>query len=144
MIAHHDKVGPLAAEQPQQFQLRDVRVLKLVDKNVPVTRAKRLAKGLVGAKMKNGVHDLRAEREQLAFAEEKFARAISSRNFLDPGDFFIADTAFVIRHRFADTLKVLRLLGGIALVLIRSDEFVLAAGEKIHEVAKELSGLRQA
>ena len=60
--------------------------------------------------MQDGVHDLRAEREQLAFAEEKIAGAIGSRNFLDLGDFFIADAAFVLGHRAADALKVFRLL----------------------------------
>src|SRR5258707_7728097 len=144
MVANHDQIRPLAAEQPEQFELRDVRILKFIDENVPVTRAKRFAQRFVRAKMKNGVHDLRAKRNQLAVAQEKIARAVSSRNFLDLGDFFIADAAFILGHRAADALKGFRLLRGIVLVIIRSDQLILAAGEKIHEIAEKLSGLRQA
>ena len=144
MIAHDDEVRPLAAQLPQQFQLRDVCVLELVDEDVPVARAKRFAQGFVRAQMQNGVHDLRAKGDQLALAQEKIACAVGSRNFLDPGDLFIADAALVVGHRAVDALKVFRLLRGIALVFTRRDQFVLTAREKIHEVAQKLSGLREA
>jgi hypothetical protein len=44
--------------------------------------------------MKNGVHDLRAKREQLAFAQKKIAGAVS-RAFPDSGIFFVPDAAFI-------------------------------------------------
>src|SRR5260370_24085169 len=40
MIADHYQVGPLAAQQPKQFELRDVGVLKFVHEQVAVARAK--------------------------------------------------------------------------------------------------------
>src|ERR1700694_4614765 len=127
MVAHHDQVGALAAEQPEQFQLRDVGVLKLVDENVPVARAERFSQRFVRAEMKDGVHDLRAKRKQLAFAEEKITGPVSSRNFLDLGDLFVADAALVLRHRAADGAKVFCFFLRIALVLIWRNQFILAA-----------------
>src|SRR5580704_836522 len=145
MVAHHNKVGPLASEQPEKFELRDVGVLKLVDQNVPVARAQRLNQRVVRAEMLDGIHDLRAERKQLAFAKEKIAGSVGTRNFLNFGDFFVADAPFpLILHRAADALKIFRYLRGIALVVVWRDQFILAAREKLHEVAQKLSGLGQA
>ena len=143
MIADHDQVGALAAQQPEQFELRDVGVLEFIDQDVAVARAQRFAQGGIVAEPHDGVHDLRSERQQLAVAQQEVARAIGPRDFQKLGDFLVADGALVFGHRAADAAKTFRLLVRIPLVIIRRDQFILAAREKIHEVAQELSRLGQ-
>ncbi len=144
MIADHDQVGALAAELPEKFELRDVGVLEFVDQDVAVARAQGVAQGVIVAEAHDGVHDLRAEGQQLAVAQQQVAGAVGARDFQQLGDFLVADGAFGFVQRAADAAKAFRLLVGIALVIVRGNQFVLAAREKIHEVAQELSGLGEA
>ena len=101
VIADHHQVGALAAEQPEQFELRDVGVLEFVHQNVAIARAKFFAQRVVLAEPHDGVHDLRAERQKLALAQQLIARAIGPRNFLNFGDFLVAEVALVLGHRAA-------------------------------------------
>ena len=143
MIADHNQVGTLASEKPEQFELRDVRVLEFIDQDVTVARAERLPQGGIIAQPHDGVHDLRSERQQLAVAQQQVAGAIGPRDFQKLGDFLVADAALVFGHRAADAAKTFRLLVRIALVVVRRDQFILTAREKIHEVAEKLPWFRE-
>ncbi len=81
MITDDNQVGTIAGQQPKQFKLRDVGVLKFVHQDVAIARAKLFQERLVVLKPHDRVHDLRAERQQLAFAEQQIACPISSGNF---------------------------------------------------------------
>src|ERR1019366_9665829 len=76
MIADHDQIGTLAAELPEQFELRDIGVLEFIDQDVAVTCAQRFPQCGVFAQAHDGVHNLRSEREQFAVAKQQVAGAI--------------------------------------------------------------------
>ena len=131
VVADHHQVGALAAQLPEQFELRDVRVLKFIDEDVAISRAEFFAQRVILAEPHDGVHDLRAKREQLALAQQEIAGAIGPRNFLKLGDFLVADATLVLGHRGAHAAEIFRLLVGITLVLIRRRPVRPGSGRKI-------------
>src|SRR6202171_3325203 len=141
MIAHHNDVGAVATQQPQQLELRDVRILKFVDEDVAVARAESFPKRVVLAKPRDGVHDLRSKRQQLALADQEIACAIRSSDFLKLGDFHVANAAFIFGHCAANAPEIPGLLVGVPLIIVRRDEFILATRKKIHKIAEKLSRL---
>src|ERR1700739_1076100 len=63
MVADHKQVRPFAAEQPEQFQLRDIGVLEFVDEDIPEARAKRITQRLVTPQSRDCIEDLSSERD---------------------------------------------------------------------------------
>ena len=53
MVSDHDQIGPVSAQKPEQLELRDIGVLKFVNQNIAVTRAKPFAQRLGFAALHN-------------------------------------------------------------------------------------------
>ena len=88
VVADGDDISMAFGETPEEFELRDIRVLKFVDENISEAFAKFRGEFRVGVNLADGVENHRAEREQAAFAQQLFAGAIGARDFLSARGFF--------------------------------------------------------
>ncbi len=89
------------------------------------------------------MHQLLAERQQVAFAQQALAHAIDARQFLLPRDFILRDLQRVGFQRFLAGLVFLPQACDESLVIFRRHQLILAARKKFHEVADEFAGILQ-
>ena len=130
-------------ELPEQFDLGDVSVLEFVHQDVAIARAERRGYVEIAAQQMDGFEQLHTEREQVPIAQQPVAGSIS------PGDLplfrypLFAQPLFVLQK----CVFLSRILVGqrfdIPLVIVRRNQFILAAREELHEVAQELPRFRQ-
>ena len=144
MVADRDDIAVAAREQPEQLELRDIRVLKFVDEDVAVLRAHALEQFGVGLQQFNGLQQLRAEGVQVALAQQPLAHAVDARQLLLLGQLFFGDGACVGLERGFLRLVFAALLVDVLLVVVGRDELVLAAREKCLEVAQEFGWFGEA
>src|SRR3984957_18611997 len=144
VVADRNDVAAVAGQQPKQFELGNIGVLKFVHQNVAVFILNLLAQRVVASQQMCGVHQLCAESEQVPLAEKLIADAIDAGEFFLPGDFLFGglqgirfEGFFLLLVRGAEGLHVF-------LIIIGSDQFILAAREKGDEVADEFAGILQA
>ena len=90
------------------------------------------------------MHQLRAEGEQVALAQQSFAHAVNARKFFPASQFFFFESARVGFEQFS-TLEIgLPRFVDVRLVVIGGNQFILAARKELSKIVEELAGLRQA
>ena len=84
------------------------------------------------------------KRQHVALAKQAVAGAIGARDLALLGKGFLADAPFVFGKRIFLARVRFGQGFGVAFVILRRDQFILAAREKLHEIAQELPRLGQA
>ena len=138
IVAYGDDAAMVPRQTPKKLDLRDVRVLEFVHQNVAVTLAERGGKGRVPVQQMYGIQQLHAECKHAAFAKQSVARPIGARDLPLFADRLFANTPFVLGQPVFLSLVAFRQRFGIALVIVRCNQLVLAAREKLHKIAQEL------
>ena len=109
-----------SGQQPEQFELRDVGILKFVDENVAVLLPHLLEQGLIAAQQFHRLQNLRAKRVQVALAQQALAHAVDAREFFLPGDFLFGDLQRVGLERGFARVVLSAQVFDVALVIVRA------------------------
>jgi len=106
--------------------------------------AQRGAKRGIALQQTNRLRQLHPKGQHVAFAKQVVARAIGASDLPLLGKGLLADAPFVFGKRiFLERVRFGQGLG-IAFVILRRDQLILAAREKLHEIAQELTRLGKA
>jgi hypothetical protein len=128
----------------QQLELCDVRVLKFVHQDVPVTLLESRTELVISLQQRHGLGDQPVQCDGILLAQQFLAGFVRAGDFLLQRHVFRALFVDVLVEDAALRLEFRREIVRICLVVAARYQLVLAAREKRDEVAQKLPRLRQA
>ncbi len=144
VVADYDDVAGISGEQAEQFELGDVGVLEFVYEDVAEAFLKAAETIGIALEEGDGLRDEAVDSDSAFFAEDFFAGAVGAGDLALQSDMLGALVAGVFVEMGAIGFE----FGGEGLgklvIIVAGDELVLAAREKLDEVAEKLAGLGKA
>ena len=143
VVPHRQNIPAIRRQQPQQFQLRDIRILEFVHQNVAVLRTQPPQQFSVRLQQMHCLQQLRAERVQVPLPQQPLAHAIDPRQLLLLRHFFFRNHELVRLQRFLALLVFRAQILHVVLVIVRRNQLVLASRKKCLKILQEFRRLRQ-
>jgi len=107
VVAHRHDVAMVARQQPQQLDLRDVRVLEFVDQDVSIPLLQFRPQACVASQQFHSLQQHRAKCQQIALAQEPVAHSIDACQLFLPRQFVFGDRARIGLQRLPARLETL-------------------------------------